>query len=193
MSGDRNPFQKQGATMPRLNVVEPDKAEGPVKELYNQVQAQYGKVFNIFQGMGNSAAALKAYLAASAALSEGELSPQDREVAYLTVSQRNDCHYCVSAHSKVAEGAGMSDDEITAVRKFEPQSDKHRALSQFVRRVMDTKGVVSDDDLAAVRDAGYTDGQIAEAVAYIGLSTYSNLFNHVHDTEVDFPPAKELA
>lgn len=178
--------------MPRLNTVAPADAQGAVKEQYDQIESKFGKVFNIFQGMGNSSAALKAYLAAAGALAEGELSAQDREVAYLTVSERNKCHYCVSAHSKVAEGAGLSDDAITAIRKLDPQSDQHKALSQFLQKVMDTQGFVEDADVKAVQEAGYSDGQIAEAIAYIGLATYSNLFNHVNDTELDFPPAKEL-
>jgi alkylhydroperoxidase family enzyme len=58
--------------------------------------------------------------------------------------------------------------------------------------VMETKGNVSDADIAAVRSAGYTDGQIAESIAYIGLATYSNYFNHVFDTPLDFPQAPEV-
>ena len=67
-----------------------------------------------------------------------------------------------------------------------------RALLAFVRRVMETKGVVSDADVAAVRAAGYTDGQIAESIAYIGLATYSNYFNHVYGTPLDLPQAPAL-
>jgi uncharacterized peroxidase-related enzyme len=178
--------------MPRLNVVQPEQASGKVKEIYDDLQKRMGRVINIFQGMGNSAAALKAYLSMSAALSEGELTPEDREVVYLAVSQTNNCTYCLSAHTLMAKKAGMNDEQIAAVRKFQPQSDKHRALVRFVRRVIETKGFVEDSDVAAVRTAGYSDGQIAESIAYIGLATYSNLFNHVFDTPLDFPPAPQV-
>ena len=72
--------------MPRLNVVEPDEATGPVKEIYADLTSKMGQVVNIFKGIGNSPAALKAYLSMSTALSEGELSVEDREVVYLAVS-----------------------------------------------------------------------------------------------------------
>ncbi len=175
--------------MPRLNVVKPEQAAGEVKEIYDDLTKKMGKVINIFQGMGNSPAALKAYLSMSGALGHGELSPEDREVVYLGVSQRNNCTYCLSAHTLLAKKAGLNDEEILGIRRFEPKSEKHQALLKFITRVMETHGFVEDSEIAAVQDAGYSDGQIAEAIAYIGLATYSNLFNHVNGTELDFPEA----
>jgi uncharacterized peroxidase-related enzyme len=178
--------------MPRLNVVSPDQASGPLKPIYDDVTAKMGKVVNIFQGMANSPAALKAYLSMSAALSEGELSPEDREVVYLAVSESNGCQYCVSAHSMLANRVGLSDEDALAARQFRSSDEKRAALLDFVRKVIASKGFVTDDDIAAVRQAGYSDGQIAESIGYIGLATFSNLFNHVHDTPLDFPPAPAL-
>lgn len=178
--------------MPRLNVIQPEHATDPVKQIYDDVTAKMGKVANIFQGMANSPAALRAYLSMSAALAEGELSPEDREIVYLAVSENNGCHYCVSAHSMLAKRAGLSDDETLAARQFHSSDEKRAALLDFIRQVIATKGFVKDEDIRAVRQAGYSDGQIAEAIGYIGLATYSNLFNHVHDTPLDFPPAQRL-
>lgn len=179
--------------MPRLNVVSPAQASGSVQESYAAVTKKMGKVINIFQGMGNSSAALNAYLAMSEALAEGELSPDERELIYLAVSENNGCHYCVSAHTMVAmQQLGISEDNVLKARQFEAANAKHAALLKFIGRVIATKGFVSDDELSVVQEAGYSDGQIAEAVAYIGLATYSNLFNHVHDTPLDFPAASKL-
>lgn len=178
--------------MPRLKTVTPDQAQGEVKELYAGVEKKLGRVINIFQGMGNSAAALKAYLTTSAILSEGQLSPEDREVVYLAASQRNGCEYCVSAHTMISKKLGMSDDQVLAIRKSTAANPKHQALIKFVQRVMETNGFVSDAEMDAVKSAGYSDGQIAETIAYIGLATYSNLFNHVYGTQLDFPAAPKV-
>jgi uncharacterized peroxidase-related enzyme len=178
--------------MPRLNEMTPEQASGETKEIYDGLTKKMGKVINIFRGMGNSPAALKAYLNMSGALSEGQLSPQEREVVYLAVSENNGCHYCVSAHSLVAKRAGLEESSIEAARKFQSEDKKHQALLTFIRKVIDSKGFVADSDIQAVRDAGYSDGQIAESIAYIGLATYSNLFNHVFDTPLDFPAAPKL-
>lgn len=178
--------------MRRLNVIAPDQASGRLKEIYDEVTKKMGTVPNIFQGMANSPAALTAYLSASAALAEGELAPEDREAIYLAVSEHNGCHYCTSAHTMLAQRIGMSEDETRDTRQFRSPDQKRNVLLKFVQRVIETKGFVSDDELNQVRDAGYTDGQIAEAIGYIALATFSNLFNHVHDTPLDFPPAAKL-
>ena len=178
--------------MPRLNVISPAQTTGPAKQIYDDLTKKMGKVVNIFQGMANSPAALRAYLSMSDALAEGDLSPEDREALYLAVSESNGCHYCVSAHSMVAKSIGVSEDETLAARGFGSSNEKRAALLDFVRKVIATKGFVEDQDIEAVRQAGYSDGQIAESIGYIGLATFSNLFNHVHDTTVDFPPAQKL-
>jgi alkylhydroperoxidase family enzyme len=85
-------FEQRILMMARLNVVSPEQASGATKEIYDDLIKKTGKVVNIFQAMGNSAAALKAYLAMTAALAEGELSKEDREAVYLAVSEDNGCH-----------------------------------------------------------------------------------------------------
>ncbi len=179
--------------MPRLKTVKPEEAPAAVKAIYDDLIAKSGKVVNIFQGMGNSAAGLQAYLSMAGTLAQGTLAPEDREAVYLAVSQQNGCHYCVSAHTFIAKNkVGLSDEEIMAVRTFQSPDAKRQALLAFVKRVIETKGFVEDSEVEAVRQAGYDDGQIVEAVAYIGLATYSNLFNAVYDTPLDFPPAPKL-
>ena len=44
-----------------------------------------------------------------------------------------------------------------------------------------------------LRQSGYTDGQIAEIVAHVALNLFTNYFNHVAGTDVDFPAAPQLA
>lgn len=156
--------------MPRLNVIPPDQVTGPVKQIYDELAAKMGKVVNIFQGMANSPAALRAYLSMSAALAEGELSPQEREIVYLAVSEHNGCQYCVSAHSMLSKRIGLSDDEVLAARTFHSPNENRASLLEFVRKVIATKGFVADGDVAAVRRAGYSDGQIAEARPRFALS-----------------------
>ncbi|MDG2470342.1 MAG: carboxymuconolactone decarboxylase family protein [Pirellulaceae bacterium] len=178
--------------MPRLNVVEADQATGNVKEIYDGYEEKLGRVINIFKGLGNSEAALTAYKAMSGALAAGDLSTEDREAIYLAVSEKNKCSYCVSAHTMIAKGAGMNEDQILEFRLGRSSDNKLNTLIEFTLKVIETNGVVADADIQGVRDAGYTDGQIAEVVAYISLATYTNLFNHVFDTELDFPQAASL-
>jgi alkylhydroperoxidase family enzyme len=66
------------------------------------------------------------------------------------------------------------------------------ALVRFAVKVVQTRGRVSDADLDEVREAGFGDDAIAEVVAHVALSVFTNYFNNLADTDMDFPKAPEL-
>ena len=59
----------------------------------------------------------------------------------------------------------------------------------FARKLVDHRGRVSDADIDLLRQAGYHDGEIGEIVANVALSIFTNYFNNVAETEIDFPAA----
>ena len=78
-------------------------------------------------------------------------------------------------------------------RRAVAADNKERAALEFARTIVTDRGNVSDDDVRAVRQAGYTDGEIGEIVANVALNIFTNYFNHVAGTEVDFPAAPQLS
>jgi alkylhydroperoxidase family enzyme len=64
---------------------------------------------------------------------------------------------------------------------------KADAAVRFASKVLRQRGHVSDDDVRAVRDAGYTDAHIVEIVQHVALNIWTNYVNNVAKTEVDFP------
>ena len=61
---------------------------------------------------------------------------------------------------------------------------------RFARKVMQHHGHVADDDLRAVRAAGYDDAQIVEIVQHVGLNVWTNYVNGVAQTAIDFAPVE---
>ncbi len=178
--------------MSRLKLISPDEAEGATKELLSGVSQQLGMVPNIMRALANSPAALQAYLGFSGALSEGSLSAKLRERISLAISERNGCSYCVAAHNALGKMAGLSVDDIRDARSGKATDSKTDAAVRFAVNVLDAKGFVTDKDLDRVQRAGYSDGEIAEIVAMVALNVFTNYFNHVVATEIDFPPVKEM-
>ncbi|MFG0325702.1 MAG: carboxymuconolactone decarboxylase family protein [Phycisphaerales bacterium JB037] len=176
--------------MPRLNVVDPATAEGRAKELFEGPLK--GMHANIFKGIANSGAALDFYVQASGALKNGLLTGAEREVIQLTIAQANDCDYCLAAHTAIGKMEGLSEDQTVAARKGTLDDAKLAALSKFAGTLHEKRGWASDDDLAAFKSAGYTDGHVPEVIAGIALAYFTNYFNHTHDTEVDFPAAPKI-
>ncbi|HRJ50984.1 MAG: carboxymuconolactone decarboxylase family protein [Phycisphaeraceae bacterium] len=172
--------------MPRLTPVDPAAATGRVREILDGPLA--GKHFNIFRSMAHSPAALEAYLGMAGALEKASLSAKEREVIQLAIGSANNCAYCQAAHTAVGKMVGLSESQTVEARRGAVASDaKLDALAKFVLAVHEKKGHISDDDLARFKAAGYTEAHVAEAIAGYALAIYTNTFNHVNDTPVDFP------
>ncbi len=162
--------------------------------LLEAVRKQLGVVPNLFRVVSNSPAALEGYLGLSAALGKGSLPAATRERVALAVAEINGCTYCLSAHSYLGKNLAKLDEaEILANRMGRSNDPKADAAVQFAAKVTKTRGHVSDDDLRAVKLAGYDDAQVVEIVLHVALNTWTNYINEVAKTVVDFPVAKALA
>jgi uncharacterized peroxidase-related enzyme len=171
----------------RLPQLTPDDATDRQRDLLDATRRQLGRVPNLYRTMANSPAALNGYLAFRAALAEGVLKPALREQLALLVAELNSCRYCVAAHSLRGAKLGMSDEVLLDVRSARHADPLTQAALQFARAVVAETGDVSDETLASARAAGITDAELAEVVAHVALNTYSNVFNHVAQPELDFP------
>ena len=175
--------------MPRLKTVEPNEAQGQIREIYEAIEHKMGTVPNIFKGMAASPVCLRAYLMLDDLVAEGELTGAEQEAVRLVVSQVNGCDYCLAAHTRVGKAHGLTDDQIAAIRQGRPDDDKLAALVTFTLNILETKGNVDDGQLQAFRDAGYTDAHVGDVLTLVAQKTLSNYFNHVHQTKLDFEPA----
>lgn len=178
--------------MSRIHQVSPESATGKSKELLNAVHSKLGLVPNMAQAMANSPAVLDGYLSLSGALSKGSLNAKSREQISLTVAEANDCGYCLAAHSTIGKMVGLTAEQILDSRRGTAVDPKSDAILRFARRVVESQGHVSDVDIEQVRAAGLDDGGIAEIVANVALNIFTNYFNHVAETEIDFPKAEPL-
>ena len=107
---------------------------------------------------------------------------------FLTADLMNGCNYCLTVHSFTAEHmAKLSPDEIILARQGHANDPKRDAAVQFARKVIETRGHVSDADVEAVRAAGFTDANVMEIIALVAMYSLTNFFNNVFDPEKDFP------
>jgi AhpD family alkylhydroperoxidase len=130
---------------------------------------------------------LDAYLGFGLALGTGHLDAKFREQIALAVGQANSCEYCLSAHTAIGKMVGLKPEEIVISREAHSADAKRDIGLQFVQKLVVQRGVVSDDAIAQVKAAGFSDGDIAEIVANVAVNIFTNYFNHVARTDVDFP------
>lgn len=157
----------------------------------NGVKAKLGSVPNLFRLLAVSPAALEGYLGFSGALGKGALDVRTRERIALAVAEFNGCGYCTSAHAFIGKNlAGLSDAEIAANRSGSSTDERAASAVRFAIRVVETRGQVSDADVAAIRLAGYSDAEVLEIVLHVALNTLTNYVNEVAGTPIDFPAVK---
>lgn len=156
------------------------------KPLMEDVKSKYGFVPNLIHGMSKSPETLKVYLQLSAAFEASSLSPEEREIVQLTVSRLNECEYCTSVHSMLAEKAGLEWDTIEKIRNREPISnERYEALRTFTEKLVQKKGSVSRDVWTEFTAAGFDERAGLDVVIGVSLKTLTNTINNLVDTPLD--------
>ncbi len=173
--------------MSRLPAIPTETASGRAKQLLDGVQTKLKMTPNFLRVMANSPAVLEGYLGFSGALTGGSLPAKLREEIALAVGEQNGCEYCVSAHSAIGKLTGLTDTDIERAREARSGSPKHTAALTFARKLVANKGQVTDADFEPVRQAGFSEGDVAEIVAHVALNVFTNYFNIATEVDVDFP------
>jgi len=173
--------------MPRLSPLDPTRADARAKPLLDAVQKKLGMTPNMMRTMATSPAVLKGYLDFAGALFGASISARTQELIAIAVAETNGCDYCLSAHTAIGGLYKIPVADLDAARDIRNADPKTAAMLRFARNVVDTRGKVSDADVAALRNAGAGDAEIAEVVAIAALNVFTNLFNNVAGTDVDFP------
>ena len=173
--------------MPRTAALKPEDVPADCKLTLDAFTRAIGFTPNMMSTFAQSPIAFNAWAGLLASLSKA-LDVKTRDSIGLAVSEVNGCNYCLAVHSFTAKRmAKLPADEIILARKGHASDPKRDAAIQFARKVIETRGKVSDADLKAVRDAGYTDANVIEIVALVAMYSLTNFLNNVFDPEKDFP------
>jgi uncharacterized peroxidase-related enzyme len=159
----------------------PDTAPAGSRPLLESIKKAFGFIPNLYAVFAESPAALKGALAIGEAFSRSTLSPIEQQLVALTVSEANDCQFCVAAHSTLAKRIAEVDSRLvdeTLAR--EPLSDaKYDSLVMFTRKIVEQRGFVAESDVEAFLGAGYTKAQVIEVLLGVGMKTFNNYVDHI--------------
>ncbi len=173
--------------MARINPVNVETADPKAQKQLEGVKKAMGMTPNLLATLGQSPAALGAYLGFGQALSGGTLGSALREQIAIAVAGANSCEYCASAHTAAGKGLGVDKAELAANLDGRSSDEQTSAALEFAVAIVQNRGWISDGDVAAVRNAGFTEAQVVELSAEVAFNTFTNYFNHIAETEVDFP------
>jgi uncharacterized peroxidase-related enzyme len=114
----------------------------------------------------------------------------EREVVTFTVAHRAGCEVCVAMHSSIMARTVGDAALLEALRAQTPLADARlEALRTFTQAVLASHGGVTDAELAAFLDAGFSKQQALDVVLGIGTYTLSTSANRLTRAPLDAPLA----
>lgn len=176
--------------MARIAIVDTATAGAQVQEIFAEIEGSFGMVPNLFKTYAQHLPLLRAnWDKVKAVMGEGSLSPKSKQAIAVLVSKDNGCAYCVAAHTGALRAIGVSDEEIKVIEEDLTQANfsaKERALIALARKANSAPLRISDQEFAAVKEAGASDAEIIEALGVMELFTSFNKFLDALQVEIDF-------
>jgi uncharacterized peroxidase-related enzyme len=184
-------FTEKEIIMKTISVPNRAQVSAGNQAIFDNLQSKLGFVPNLYATIAHSETALGTYLALQGAKSS--ISTKEREVINLVVSQVNECRYCLAAHTALGKMVGFSDAQIIDIRKGRvPFDAKFDALAQLVRSITVNRGKADSSALDHFFAAGYTEGNLVDAIMVVGDKIISNYLHSTTQVPVDFPEAPAI-
>jgi uncharacterized peroxidase-related enzyme len=176
--------------MSRIQLITPADTTGERQQLLGQIQQAFGATPNMFKAVANSTAALKSMWGSFGALGGGVIPAKLGEQIAVAIADRNNCEYCLAAHTALGRKAGASAEEMSAAQAGQSADAKTAAALRFAIAVVNNRAQIADADVAGLREAGYSDEEIVEILAHVALNLFTNYINVAFQVPVDFPSVK---
>ena len=180
------------STMTRVPLRNLDNVEQSMTPLLEHTKAASGgRLLNMHRQMATAPAVLAGYMGLRDALAaHAVLDGRTRAAIAVACSAADHSKYTLAVNSRLATREGWTGEQVTNIADSRPSDDpKLDALLTVVREATSGDGTVSDGSWSAAATSGWTDAELAETFAYIGLVLYCDRFVRYAATEMDVPPA----
>jgi alkylhydroperoxidase family enzyme len=147
--------------------------------------ASGGQLPNFLGVLAGSPAALRAYARFRSELRHGSLTLPTLERIALAVAEHYRSKPGVAIHTRTARHAGVGIDEVAAARDWESADPKEAALLRYLRALIEQRGHAPMHLHEEAREAGWTDEQLLEAIAYASLESLTAMVNVAGEVPVD--------
>lgn len=171
--------------MPFIPPVTPLNTPERSRTLLEAVSKKLGSVPNMIGTLAHSPASLRFYLGQVEALSGGTLAPRLREQIALVTAGINRCDYCVSVHTLATHARGLVKEEVSENVQGRSSDASTQVVLDLVASIVRDRGRPGSALLQAVRTAGFSEAELIEIVAHVGMNLFTNYLNHIVGTEID--------
>lgn len=162
-----------------IKTIDPEKASGRTKEVFDRIMSERGHIANIFRAESMEPEVLnhQVDLYMQLMMGRGPLSREEREMIAVIVSAANGSEYGAVHHCEALEC--VENDPCALKKLIEEYASKHEAprnkalLAYAAKLTLDPKDV-TQDDINDLREAGLTDEEILRANLIAAYFNFSN-------------------
>jgi len=176
--------------MSRITLIDPTHATGSVEQNLAEIKSAFGMVPNMFRAVANSPSALQSMWGSFGALGGGRLGAKLGEQIAVAVADRNNCNYCLAAHTGLGRKAGATGAEMAEAQAGRSSDPRTQAALAFALKVVGNRAEIDTSDIETLRAAGFDEEEVVEIIAHIALNLFTNYVNVALDVPVDFPGVK---
>lgn len=174
--------------MTTLKVHNIETAPKESKALLEKSQKAYGMIPGLHGVLAGAPKILEAYQTLHELFTQTSFNEEELTVVWQTINVEHECHYCVPAHTGIANMMKVDNDITDALRNKTPLEDaKLEALRTMTLTIVKNRGHVTQDDLNAFYAAGYGEQHVLEIILGLSQKVISNYTNHIANTPVDAP------
>ena len=179
---------------PRVTRLDRSEVSGPALDIYDRYLRDRGNVPNMFRTMAHRPEIFQTVIAhMEAVLNTGTLPKALKELVIVRTSQLNRTPYCLASHTTICRKLGWSDAQIAAMtdpREHGEFTERELVAIHLAEvMTMDAHGYTAQE-FARLRNF-YSEGEVVELMAAIGLFNYFNRFNDLLEMEPTKPASRE--
>lgn len=162
---------------PRLTRLTPQSAVGTSRELLSELVSRHGQVGDMVSTMAHSPAALGGYLQLSRAMKRAKLNRGISERLSIAIQVQQGCELCLESHLNAARALGIDEAEIELARAGTSADPAVAAIITLALQIYREPTSITDAQVTALRDYGYSDREIADVVGIVSLNILTGSFN----------------
>jgi len=172
-----------------IKTVKPEEATGMLAEVYKNFQEKMGMVPNAFI-IRSSSPDQVVHQARSLSYYWNHDTLSHKLLAFIRVlvSETQQCEYCINLNTGMLIQSGVSMEDIRKSKENPnniPLEEKDKALIKFVLKVVKDSKSTTADDMEKLRQLGWTDRDILDAVNHGTTQVSSDMIFNAFKIDAD--------
>lgn len=166
--------------MSRIKIIEPEQAEGRLKEIYSKLEQERGQIAQVhkMQSLRPESIVKHMDLYMEIMFSKSELSRAQREMMAVVVSTSNNCGYCTTHHGSALNHYWRNNEKLQQLKKNFREvdiSENDKMLCNFAEEVsLRPQNLENNDPTKSLRQFGFSDAAILDAGLVVSYFNFVN-------------------